>query len=218
MTQQLKGLVLAGGKGTRLRPLTYSIAKQLVPVANHPILLYPMNHLVEAGITDIGVIISPETGEHVQSVLNDWQPEGVKLTYILQQEPAGLAHAVKIAEGFLADSPFVMYLGDNLVQDKLAPMIAAFENNQADAQILLKSVENPQSFGVAVVDDMGKVTQLIEKPKNPPSDWRWLVSIYLDPLSSKRFTAFNPVHVVSLKLPMPFNTSHKTAIGLKPVK
>jgi glucose-1-phosphate thymidylyltransferase len=174
----LKGLVLAGGKGTRLRPLTYSMAKQLVPVANRPILVYPMDSLYDAGITDIGVIISPETGDSVKETLDAWCPPDATLTYILQDAPAGLAHAVKTAEPFLNDSPFVMYLGDNLVQDRVKPLVDAFYKTQADAHILLKPVDNPQSFGVAEVNAEGKVIALVEKPLNPPSNLA-LVGVYL---------------------------------------
>lgn len=175
----LKGLVLSGGQGSRLRPLTYSMAKQLVPVANRPILHYPMDNLVKAGITDIGVIISPETGSAIQESLNKWCPAGVTLTYILQDKPAGLAHAVKTAQPFMGDSPFVMYLGDNLIEDGIEPLVEAFRVDKPDAHILLKQVENPTAFGVAVRDNAtGRVTQLVEKPKTPPSNLA-LVGVYL---------------------------------------
>lgn len=177
-TPVLKALVLAGGKGTRLRPLTYTMAKQLVPVANKPILCYPLESIYSAGIRDIGVIISPETGDAVKAVVNRWCPSDVTITFILQDQPAGLAHAVKIAKDYLQEAPFVMYLGDNLIQNDLKAMVDAFLADSADAYILLKQVENPQAFGVALLNDQKQVITLEEKPKQPKSNLA-LVGVYL---------------------------------------
>ncbi len=173
----MKALVLAGGKGTRLRPLTYTMAKQLVPVANKPVLFYVMQHLHEAGIKEVGVIISPETGNQIKEALSK-NPWGLELTFILQNHPLGLAHAVKIAEDYLKECPFVMYLGDNLISYGIREFIEKFNTSQADALLLLKEVEDPRMFGVAQVDSDGRVVRLVEKPKVPPSNLA-LVGVYI---------------------------------------
>ena len=162
----MKALVLSGGKGTRLRPLTFTTAKQLIPVANKPILGYVLNHISQAGITDVGVIIAPETGQDVKNYVKDGSAWNVKVTYI-PQEPLGLDHAVKTAENFLGEDDFIMCLGDNLIGKGVNTLIERFENEDLDALILLKEVEDPTRFGIAVLDSKDNVVKLIEKSKPP---------------------------------------------------
>jgi glucose-1-phosphate thymidylyltransferase len=175
---RVKGLVLAGGSGTRLRPLTYTGAKQLVPVANRPVLFYVIDNLVDAGVTDIGVIISPETGAEIRGALGDGARFGARLSYIPQDRPAGLAHAVLTARDYLGDDDFVMFLGDNLIGSKIKDALAAFlAEPSLGASVMLKEVDNPSSFGVAEVDAAGNVVRLVEKPQQPRSNLA-LVGIY----------------------------------------
>lgn len=188
----MKGLILAGGSGTRLRPLTYTKAKQLVPVANKPIMFYGLEGMADAGITDVGIVVG-DTAEEVMSVVGDGSRWGLSITYLPQDAPRGLAHGVLIAKEFLGEDDFVLYLGDNMLRQRLADFVEAFEADRAAtsrpslddpdrapaaAQILLKKVPDPERFGVAALDGSGRVTQLLEKPAVPPSDLA-LVGIYL---------------------------------------
>ena len=178
----MKALILAGGAGTRLRPITHTSAKQLVPVANKPILFYGIEAMVAAGITEIGVIVG-DTRAEVMGALGDGGQWGAKITFIPQDQPLGLAHCVLIAKDFLGDDDFVMFLGDNLLEQDLAAFVRAFENARASteppaAQILLKQVPDPHRFGIAELDKSGNVIRLVEKPADPPTDLA-LVGVYL---------------------------------------
>jgi glucose-1-phosphate thymidylyltransferase len=175
--EALKGLILSGGAGTRLRPITHTSAKQLVPVANKPVLFYGIEALVEAGITEIGVIIAPETGEEIKQAAGDGSSFGASLAYIEQEAPLGLAHALLTAEEFLGQNAFVMYLGDNLLRDGIVELVEAFRRNEPDALILLTPVDDPSSYGVAELNG-DRVVRLVEKPKDPPSDLA-LVGVYM---------------------------------------
>jgi glucose-1-phosphate thymidylyltransferase len=173
----LKGLILSGGAGTRLRPITHTSAKQLIPVANKPVIFYGIEALVEAGITEIGIIIAPETGDEVRETVGDGSRFGARITYVPQERPLGLAHAMLEAESFLAGSPFVMYLGDNLLRHGITDLVDAFRSSEPDALILLTQVPNPEAFGVAELNGT-HVVRLTEKPSEPASDLA-LVGVYM---------------------------------------
>jgi glucose-1-phosphate thymidylyltransferase len=179
--EPLKGLILSGGKGTRLRPITHTSAKQLVPVANKPVLFYGIEAMAEAGIAEVGIIIAPDTGPEIEAAAGDGSRFGVRITYIVQDEPLGLAHAVLTAEPFLQASPFVMYLGDNLLQGGISELVSSFRESAPDALILLTPVPDPENYGVAELSGpgaQGRVVRLIEKPAEPATDLA-LVGVYM---------------------------------------
>jgi glucose-1-phosphate thymidylyltransferase len=179
----MKGLILSGGKGTRLRPITHTSAKQLVPVANKPVLFYGIEAMAEAGIEEVGVVIAPETGPEIEQAVGDGSRFGVRIEYIVQDEPLGLAHAVLTAAGFLGTSSFVMYLGDNLLQGGISDLVVAFREHAPDALILLTPVPDPENYGVAELarsapGETGRVLRLVEKPSEPATDLA-LVGVYM---------------------------------------
>jgi glucose-1-phosphate thymidylyltransferase len=186
----LKGLILSGGQGSRLRPFTYTGAKQLVPIANKPILFYAIESLVECGVREIGVVVG-DTGNQVRAAVGDGSRFGVDVTYIEQDAPRGIAHAVKIARGFLRDDPFVLFLGDNFLREGIRPFVDQFccQDPLPAGQILLHQVKNPQDFGVAELRD-GRLLRVVEKPKEPPSNLA-VIGIYL--FDSTVFDAVNAI-------------------------
>jgi len=173
---EMKGLILSGGRGTRLRPITFTSAKQLVPVANKPILFYGIEALAASGITDIGIVVG-DTHQEIRDAVGDGSRWGVRVAYIQQEAPLGLAHAVLTAEPFIGTDSFCMYLGDNLIREKLAPLVERFRADKPNSQILLAHVPDPTQFGVAELKG-DKVVRLLEKPKVPPSDLA-LVGVYM---------------------------------------
>ncbi|MGE5178885.1 MAG: glucose-1-phosphate thymidylyltransferase [Bacteroidota bacterium] len=172
----MKALVLSGGKGTRLRPITHTGAKQLIPVANKPILFYVLEAIRDAGITDVGIVVG-DTEAEIRAAVQDGAAFGIRATYIRQDEPLGLAHAVKVARGYLGDDPFVMFLGDNLILDGIRGLVDEFRRERPNSEILLARVPHPEEFGVAELDGE-RVVRLVEKPKQPKSDLA-LVGVYM---------------------------------------
>lgn len=165
----MKGLVLSGGHGTRLRPLTHTSAKQLIPVANKPVLFYALEDVRECGITDVVLILAKHSQEDIRKAVGDGTQFGMKTTYRVQDKPRGLAHAVKIAQDHLKDDPFVMYLGDNILKEGITDLCNQFKSSNSAALIAVTRVKDPQRFGVVEIED-GKVVRLVEKPKFPKSD------------------------------------------------
>jgi glucose-1-phosphate thymidylyltransferase len=174
----VKALILAAGKGTRLRPLTNTVPKHLLPVGNKPILFHVLDYIKEAGIKDIGIVVSPDSGHYIEEAINTGSDKGGKIKFIVQPEPLGLAHAVKVAQGFLGDSTFLMFLGDNLIQEGVKDFLSEFYASNSDASILLKEVPDPRAFGVAELDSSGRVVHLVEKPKKPKSNLA-IIGVYL---------------------------------------
>lgn len=173
----MKGLILSGGTGSRLYPLTFSNAKQLIPVANKPILFRVIESIRDAGIDDIGIVVG-STAEQIKEAVGRGNRWGVNITYIPQEKPLGLAHAVKVAQPFLGNDRFVMFLGDNVIQGGISNLIREFATSDWNSQIVLTRIEHPEQYGVAELGDDGRVIRLVEKPKIPPSDLA-LVGIYM---------------------------------------
>ncbi len=174
----MKALILAAGKGTRLRPLTNTIPKHLLPVGKKPILFHVLDYIKAAGIKDIGIVVSPDSGPYIEEAIGTVTEWRGKITFIVQPEPLGLAHAVKVAQGFLDSSPFLMFLGDNLIQEGVKDFLDKFHASNSHASILLKEVPNPKAFGVAELDSLGRVMHLVEKPKKPKSNLA-IIGVYL---------------------------------------
>jgi len=185
----MKGLLLAGGHGTRLRPLTFTGNKHMLPIANKPMILYGLEHLINAGIKKIGVILGP-LKEDVRGLLGDGSSFGIEIKYIDQPDPRGLAHAIAISQDFLKDEPFTMYLGDNLLKQGAKPLIDLFDRNQADCVVGMAKVKEPGRYGIAILDGNGKIKGFIEKPKQPVSDWA-LIGVYV--FNSKIFDAIKKI-------------------------
>ena len=172
----MKALVLSGGKGTRLRPITHTGAKQLIPVANKPILFYVLEAIRDAGITDVGIVVG-DTEAEIRAAVGDGAAFGMRATYIRQDAPLGLAHAVKVSRAYLGDESFVMFLGDNLILDGIRSLVDEFRRERPNSEILLARVPHPEEFGVAELDG-DRVVRLVEKPKEPKSDLA-LVGVYM---------------------------------------
>jgi len=188
----MKGVILHGGHGTRLRPLTYTGPKQLIPVANKPISQYVLEDMRNAGIKDIAIILGDVMPEKVRDYYGDGSKFGVKITYISQEKPAGIAQAVGLTRDFVGNDPFVVYLGDNLLKGGIPKIAGEFRQKKYDAMVLLCKVEHPQQFGVAEFDKKGKLVKLIEKPKEPPSDFALTGIYFFTPIIFKMIKKLKP--------------------------
>lgn len=188
----MKALILSGGEGTRLRPLTYTRAKQLIPIANMPVLERVIQTIQATGVDDFGIIVGGHTADEIKATIGDGSRRGINITYIHQESPDGLAHAVKISEDFLQDDPFVMFLGDNAIEGGIGDLVRDFQDNHWNSQIMLKQVENPTSYGVAAFKDDGSIDYLVEKPETPPSNYA-LMGVYM---FDKHI--FEAVHAIAL--------------------
>jgi glucose-1-phosphate thymidylyltransferase len=165
----MKALVLAGGSGTRMRPMTHTTAKQLLPVANKPVIFYALESIAAAGLADVGIVVG-ETGSQIRSAVGDGSAFGLDITYIQQTKPLGLAHAILTAKDWLGDDDFLMYLGDIFLGEGVTSFVKEFKEERPDAQIPLTRVPNPECFGVAELDGRGRLVRIVEKPKLPKSD------------------------------------------------
>lgn len=172
----MKGLILSGGFGTRLRPLTYSQQKQLIPVANKPILFYAIEDLIEAGVTDIGIIVGPNKQQVIDTVSSvDWD---ANISFIEQDEPLGIAHTIKISKDFLGSDPFIMYLGDNILKEGVSEHVKDFLSSDVQGSVMLTEVDNPSEFGIATLNDMDDIVRLDEKPVDPESNLA-VIGVYM---------------------------------------
>ncbi|HCT78969.1 MAG TPA: glucose-1-phosphate thymidylyltransferase [Micromonosporaceae bacterium] len=187
----MKALVLAGGAGTRLRPFSYSMPKQLMPIANKPVLVHIVETLREIAVKQIGIVVGTHADE-IRAVLGDGSAFNVEISYIVQDAPRGLAHCVQIARGFLGDDDFVMYLGDNILPEGVAEVAEEFHRDRPAAQVVLHKVPDPQAFGVAEVDPSGWVTALVEKPKEPRSDLALIGVYFFTPAIHQAVAAIKP--------------------------
>ena len=195
----MKAIILCAGKGTRLRPLTYTSAKHLIPVANKPALEYGIEKIKASGIIEIGIIIGEETGEDIKREIGDGRKWGVHISYILQEEPLGLAHAVKVAHDFLKNEPFLMFLGDNLMKNDISSFREKFEKGKKQAFVLLTHVDNPQQFGIVVLKDK-KIVRMVEKPKEPPTDLALIGVYFFDNTIHEAIKHIRPSHRGELEI------------------
>ena len=217
----MKGVILHGGHGTRLRPLTHTGPKQLIPVANKPISQYVLEDLQDAGIKDVAIIVGGIMPEKVRDYYGDGSKFGVKITYISQEKPAGIAHAVGLTENFIKNSPFVVYLGDNLLKGGISKIAKEFQQKKYDAMVLLCKVEHPQQFGVAEFDKKGKIVRLVEKPKEPPSNYALTGIYFFTPLIFKMIKKLKPswrgeleiTEAIQLLLEEGYNVSYRIVEG-----